>query len=366
MSRIQAKIRHALPASNYSFKEQGQAIVVIALMMVGIVAVLGLVLDGGNAYFQRRRTQNAADAAAFAGAIELANPTTGDNSAQRDAKILGKVNQYATANGISNPGANIVATYLDSNGGALSQIGLGNVPGNAKGVQVIPTLPFNTFFLGVVGESSGAVKAIAKASFAPISAPESIQPLAIPCNKAIFTDCFSKGDVKDIYEGSGSGDFGWLSWNGNNTSGYAAQELDPSVNTLSGYHDPHAVCPDGSIAASNGGTPCWMEGLPGVGTSSAVGTQLDAWITRGLAGIPMIIPVYDQCEPIDSKTGLCKTTGGGSNVNYRIKGFAAFILKSYNLPGKRVTGVFVNYVTPGKLCTSNCFDTGVYGIHLRP
>ena len=52
--------------------ERGQTLVIIALFMVAVVGMAALVLDGGHAYAQRRRMQNAADAGALAGARELA------------------------------------------------------------------------------------------------------------------------------------------------------------------------------------------------------------------------------------------------------------------------------------------------------
>ena len=48
--------------------ERGQALIVIALALVGIIGVAGLVIDGGNAFQDRQQAQNAADAAALASA----------------------------------------------------------------------------------------------------------------------------------------------------------------------------------------------------------------------------------------------------------------------------------------------------------
>ena len=48
--------------------ESGQVIVIFALALVVIVAMVGLVLDGGSTFAQRRTQQNAADLAALAGA----------------------------------------------------------------------------------------------------------------------------------------------------------------------------------------------------------------------------------------------------------------------------------------------------------
>jgi hypothetical protein len=59
--------------------ESGQVLVLVALSMLGLIATLGLVLDGGNIYLQRRRMQNAADAGSLAGARILAlGGTTAD------------------------------------------------------------------------------------------------------------------------------------------------------------------------------------------------------------------------------------------------------------------------------------------------
>jgi Flp pilus assembly protein TadG len=48
--------------------ERGQTLVIFALAFVGIVAAMGLVIDGGAAFAFRRDAQNAADLAAMAGA----------------------------------------------------------------------------------------------------------------------------------------------------------------------------------------------------------------------------------------------------------------------------------------------------------
>ncbi len=41
--------------------ERGQAIILIALSIVGLLGLVALAVDGGNAYSERRRAQNAAD-----------------------------------------------------------------------------------------------------------------------------------------------------------------------------------------------------------------------------------------------------------------------------------------------------------------
>src|SRR5215510_3606611 len=55
------------------FSQRGQAIILIALAAIGIVAVVGLAIDGSAKFSDRRHAQNAADTAALAGAYALAN-----------------------------------------------------------------------------------------------------------------------------------------------------------------------------------------------------------------------------------------------------------------------------------------------------
>jgi Flp pilus assembly protein TadG len=52
-------------------REGGQIIVLFALAMIAIIAMVGLVLDGGSAFSQRRAEQSAADLAALAGANSI-------------------------------------------------------------------------------------------------------------------------------------------------------------------------------------------------------------------------------------------------------------------------------------------------------
>lgn len=52
-------------------EEGGQVMILVAIMMVGLVAVAGLVTDGGIVFTQRRDLQNVADAAALAGASQI-------------------------------------------------------------------------------------------------------------------------------------------------------------------------------------------------------------------------------------------------------------------------------------------------------
>ncbi len=85
MSYIQSQRRAS------SRLRRGSTIVVFSLVVGTLLAIVGLVLDGGYAYFERRRAQAAADSAAYAGALEILhdNPTWIEQSARDDAALNG-------------------------------------------------------------------------------------------------------------------------------------------------------------------------------------------------------------------------------------------------------------------------------------
>jgi len=73
--------------------ERGQSVVIVALLLVALMGMLALAIDGGNAFFKRRESQNAADAGALAGAHEWCNTRNAASAASR-------ANEYAiTRNG---------------------------------------------------------------------------------------------------------------------------------------------------------------------------------------------------------------------------------------------------------------------------
>src|SRR5919201_1401863 len=76
--------------------ERGQILILGALMMTVMLGFLGLVIDVGNAYAQRRFMQNAADAASVAAARQLA---FGMQTGVSDAAVLDTINTYLAANG---------------------------------------------------------------------------------------------------------------------------------------------------------------------------------------------------------------------------------------------------------------------------
>jgi len=127
--------------------ERGQAIVLIALAIVGLIAITGLVVDGGMAFADRRQAQNAADSAVMAASLARV----------RGENYILAANQQASQNGYNNDGEqNVVEVHNPPVSGPYA--------GNAQYIQVIITSRQRTFFASVIGidDITSTVEAVAR------------------------------------------------------------------------------------------------------------------------------------------------------------------------------------------------------------
>ena len=128
-------------------RESGQATVMVALAMVGILGFTSLAIDVGMLFHTKRTLQTAADAAAVAGASEY--PYTNATGVQNAAYAA------SSANGMTN-GSNGVTVTVNNPPKGGSHTGAGNV-------EVIVTQNAGTFLMGLFGKSSVPVAARAVA-----------------------------------------------------------------------------------------------------------------------------------------------------------------------------------------------------------
>jgi hypothetical protein len=113
-------------------KQSGQAVVVVAVAVLVLTAILMLAVDGGGSYLDKRQLQNAADAAALAGAEKLmvVNPTYGAMHDQALANLVqnlpgtslpGSCNPCPNQKTVGAPGGNGVGT-LSLGAGYFAQL----------------------------------------------------------------------------------------------------------------------------------------------------------------------------------------------------------------------------------------------------
>lgn len=124
--------RASIAAPPVDRADRGQVLALFTLALVAIVAMVGLVIDGGDAFLQRRQMQNVADAAAMAAGYSFA--MTGNEAA-------------AEADGVDNAAAN--GYSLEANGATVSV----DVAAAVNGSNIVTTIsrPHRNWFSGVVG-----------------------------------------------------------------------------------------------------------------------------------------------------------------------------------------------------------------------
>src|SRR5438093_308745 len=85
-------------------RARGQVAIIIAVSMLVLMAIVGLAVDGGSMYAQRRAAQNSADAAALAATRTMLNayeqmiydnPTDVDGSPNDEGDIDNALTTYA-------------------------------------------------------------------------------------------------------------------------------------------------------------------------------------------------------------------------------------------------------------------------------
>jgi hypothetical protein len=123
--------------------ERGQVIAILALALVAIVALTGLVIDGGSSTVQRRDEQNVADSAALAAAFNYVNTKSTGQATQAAWDV-------ATANGYNHTAPNTTVNVTITTG-------------NPSTFTVTVTKPHQNYFSGVLGMSSWDVSATATA-----------------------------------------------------------------------------------------------------------------------------------------------------------------------------------------------------------
>src|SRR5438477_10717753 len=97
-------------------RHPGQVLILFVLGATAMVAMLGLVVDGGNVYINRRVARTAADTAALAAVRALAvKPPSGTNVVQKQ-EVGNAICTYVPTNNFGTYTGVLGAKYVGSNG----------------------------------------------------------------------------------------------------------------------------------------------------------------------------------------------------------------------------------------------------------
>lgn len=368
--------------------EAGQALVMMAVALVAIIAGLGLIIDGGNAWAQQRITQNGNDAAAEAGAVVLAQNLAGAVAPGGgwDAAVDAAVTASATSNSIAVDAAyytDICGTLLRPDGnkatgtGDAALVGGGTLPTNnntnpdcpagavgpVAGVQVMASRPFDMFVSKAIGINgftarttatavSGLLQGTCDAAGGCIVLPVTPPVTVVTCadnGEAEITATPWPRNTRIVVPlcKNNPGNVGWLDWT---PKGGGANELEDSI-----LHpnNPPIDLPSWNYVTQTGNT-----------NSKMIEDALNTYM-----GQIVLFPLFDlTCgeDPDLSKTKVapdygCDDIGGsGSNQWYRFPAFAAFELEEAFINGNNkpqcdtgngatscLIGKFVDFITTG-------------------
>ncbi len=173
--------------------ERGSVLVHVAVAIIGLVAFSAISIDYGAMWASRRQVQNAADAAALAGAISLAYDSPTDfTRARSSARVVGQSNKIfnlvpnitlGSGNGtditqdISFPDS--PSNSCPSPSGVVDTCVRVNVYRTAATLSGGPKDPLPTFFARVFGRTDQGVRATATAQIRTGNATDCLRPWAV-------------------------------------------------------------------------------------------------------------------------------------------------------------------------------------------
>lgn len=268
--------------------QAGQAIVLIAFMIIVLFGTIGLAVDGGIAYYYNSEAERAAASAALAGVIFMPKqllptdsiPAGAGNDATDRALVGARRNGFdAVTNGIPNGPNNVTVTvsrYTDPISGLIQD----------ESLQVTVSRNVGTFFMQLFGIPTITVSRTAVAQY--------LKPLKLgePC---VFPpgDCHTGSTVSQV----GNGGFYFLRTEGWSTDRQQGDAYTPNPNSGCGS------CPSTDVHQISGakGTEVPSASLPAAGGYN--------YILTVPAGFNASIQVYNAAFASDG-------TGGGTAANF--------------------------------------------------
>jgi Flp pilus assembly protein TadG len=296
--------------------DSGQAMLFLVFALVGLIAIVSLVVDGGSWFRTQRQVQTAADSAALAGAQDIPNQTSARASA---------VN-YAQQNfsGIAAP----TVTFP-----------------SAGEIDVVAQKPVSGILLPALNATA---RAHARAQVSVPSSLNNVAPIAVKNTAACaVTNPGCYGQTVTV-------------------------SFDESQVTTSTIGLINVKCNSDSATVCDGGqtggselkdeiecTPCWGSPLPvnkwyGVKTGETVGPVRQGLQDAANRGQILFFPVFDQ-------------VGNGGRA-FHIIGWAAFVIDptgvTWTSQTRQLTGHFVTFIATDLAAGDPIGGITDYGVHV--
>lgn len=302
----------------------GQIIVIFALGLVAMIAMVGLVLDGGSTYAQRRGQQNAADLAALAGANQYlltADETLAAATARSVAAQNGYVHDPATSKTVD-------VTLV----------------GNGTRFKVDVSSPHRNNFTGVVGMTAWQVSTTATVEVGIPDTTTNGAPFLF--NEGIFTEpggtpLAKYSDKNNPFTfGDGNGDV----------------PNDPDDIAWTCYGTCGNVDSNTVRSMIDGTSPISTQLDPTVDFNVYVGQQNNGNHATLFGAVDDLLSGTDVAVPIVDDNGL-------------FQGWAMFHVVSASQGGKTIKGYFVSPFNQTDIlhvtgCTGNCPKPRYFGTYI--
>jgi hypothetical protein len=336
---------------------RGQVLVIAAVAMLGMIAMVALIIDGGHAWTQQRDSQNGSDATSEAGALVLVASLSGA-TAPVDGDVLTQVTTTAAANGVQLEAAyytDIAGTMLRPDGSSTAdesqaaRVGGGLVPpcsscvaNHAAGVRAVTSKSFSTFFAQIIGFPTMSTQTNATAVSGYVQKPcENVEgcPL-VPVTVAVtVTVCDGQNKaepsstryIKYVHYviplcHASPGNVGWIDWEppAGGSSELAAEIANPKGRYVT-IPEWYAVSETG-----NPNTPQIEDAL------------------RKYQGQVILIPMFDSTcniDPPGPSVLACPPANVGGNGNdqwYHFPQVGAFRLDSPSDASFHLEGAYIN------------------------
>jgi len=362
-----------IPLSRSRTDTAGQALVLMVGGLVAAMLMVGLIVDGGNAFANQRIVQNGSDAAAESGAVIMAERFAGAVApiGGWDAAVRTAIDASALANGLTVDGAyytDICGIPLKADGSAAltgghaydltaaQAVGSGlpasstttpDCPsltvGPAAGVIVVIHKDVRTYVAGLAGISTIGVttQATAAAGYIQESCAASqgescaVLPVTVPVNivdcdnrnKPIFPGGQWVADGVTVYKvplcNNDPGNVGWLDWT---PPGGGTPELIQSIQTP---NNPAITLPSWQNVTNTGNinSPGVESALRAYDGQIVLIPQFDLTCNPGPNGTPDQAQVSNPAAHYGCLNATTNDLGGnGTNQWYRMPSFAHFQL----------------------------------------
>lgn len=296
-------------------RERGQVLVLFALAATALLAMLGLVLDGGDTFAQQRHQQNGADVAALAGADAYLNAS--GSVAERTAAARSEAVAAARRNGFETANGSTVTVTVGLRSSGAS-------------VKVDITRPHRNGFAGIMGFGEWQVSVSASAISGSVDTAAGAAPwiMSVGAFNADGTPKYTRdnpmgfGEVNGDYPVSGL-DIAWTDFNGaDNVNAAEVKRIITGATAVTA-----TIGTDQYIGQHNNGNM----------------TTVYDDIAANLVGRDMPVPLTGPCP------------AGSAHADGCFKGWAMFqVLGATGGSTKQVRGYFLSDLAAGPLGVGEC------------